>query len=346
VDKVEKASITEKTIIVSNQIPLKKFIPQPYEILGYSWILISFCILKSLPIYYPIFRVLNQSLAYFGKYLLLSVSIYGIVFVWRRTHRNQTPFPFSWGEVVQISLLLIFSMAFHFMLKSCINLLNPRNYDALLFRIDRSIHFGIAPAFFFVELFKSKSFYRFMDVFYSPFYYLINITYVPALIVLSSPVRRRIFAAAYILVCIFGLAIYTLVPSWGPVFSFPETFENALQQMPITVSVQKQLYKETVQLIRNPMAKRSIQLGGIAAFPSLHLALLFLFALASKSVSRKWFHLNLIFLGLMMIGTVVTGYHYLIDDYAGLLLGWSLYKLAGYCQAIWDLKFLSDKTPD
>jgi len=33
----------------------------------------------------------------------------------------------------------------------------------------------------------------------------------------------------------------------------------------------------------------------------------------------------------MLPGSVITGYHYLIDGYAGLLLGWGLYRLS----ALW-----------
>jgi len=40
---------------------------------------------------------------------------------------------------------------------------------------------------------------------------------------------------------------------------------------------------------------------------------------------------NLFHTFLMLPGSVITGYHYLIDGYAGLLLGWGLYRLS----ALW-----------
>lgn len=314
-----------------NMCRLNKFKLQPYEILGYTWVLSAYLILKSLPVYYPILQILQQSTVYFGKYLLLATIVYGVVFI-RKNHEKEKHHHLEisfWLEVIQISLILLLSMAFQFMLKSNIYLLNPRNFDSQLFQIDRALHFGIAPCFFFVTLFNSRIFYAFLDIFYSPFYYLINLAYVPALLVLASPAVRRTFATAYVMVCIVGLVVYVAVPSWGPVFNYPEEFQTALQKMPITVKVQTQLFKETSHLIKNPMGMRSIELGGIAAFPSLHVALLTLFALTSKAISKRWFHLNLIFVGFMMIGSVVTGYHYLIDGYAGLILGWGSYKLAG-----------------
>ena len=299
-------------------------------ILGYAWVIGAYLVLKSLPVHFPVFQVLRQSIGSFWRYLLLGALFYSVVFIRKYVRKESYPVLTGsfWLEIIQISMILIMSMAFHFMLKCNIYLLNPRNFDALLFQIDRTIHFGIAPCFFFVTLFNSKIFYSCLDIFYSPFYYLINLAYVPAILVLASSTVRRTFATAYVMICVAGLILYVLVPSWGPVFTYPEEFENALSHMPITVKVQTQIFKETSDLIRNPAGPRSINLGGIAAFPSLHVALLTLFALASKTISKRWFHLNLIFVGLMLIGTLVTGYHYLIDGYAGLIMGFGFYKLA------------------
>jgi hypothetical protein len=58
-------------------------------------------------------------------------------------------------------------------------------------------------------------------------------------------------------------------------------------------------------------------------------AILTLFALCSRSLSRRWFAVNIGFTAFMVIGSLVTGYHYLIDGYAGILIGWGVYRLGG-----------------
>ncbi len=55
-----------------------------------------------------------------------------------------------------------------------------------------------------------------------------------------------------------------------------------------------------------------------------------LFALASRQVSRGWFRLNLLLVLVMLLGSVVTGYHYLVDGWGGILLAlgtWFLGRL-------------------
>jgi hypothetical protein len=75
--------------------------------------------------------------------------------------------------------------------------------------------------------------------------------------------------------------------------------------MPITVYVQTELLKELKGVIERPAGPRPIRFGGVAAFPSLHLAVITLFTLA-----------------------VVTGYHYLLDGLAGMVIGAACYRMA------------------
>jgi membrane-associated phospholipid phosphatase len=152
----------------------------------------------------------------------------------------------------------------------------------------------------------------------------------PAIVIFASTLVKRAFATAYVMICIVGFLLYVAVPSWGPVFIVPEEFNDALTQMPLTVTVQYQLHKETLSLIRNPAGRRTIRYGGIAAFPSLHVALLTLFTLASRTISKRWFHINIGLTALMVIGTLITGYHYLVDSYVGFLIGLGAYKLSEF----------------
>jgi membrane-associated phospholipid phosphatase len=52
----------------------------------------------------------------------------------------------------------------------------------------------------------------------------------------------------------------------------------------------------------------------------MHLAEVMLLALASRPISRTWFRWNLGIVAVMLFGSVVTGFHYLIDGYAGIAL--------------------------
>jgi membrane-associated phospholipid phosphatase len=244
---------------------------------------------------------------------------------------------------VRITLALITASLFHFLLKSSIYLVNSRTWDSQLLRLDRALHFGISPSLFLLELFNSPVAYRATDLYYATLYGIIVVTYPSIFVAIAEKQLRRAFAAAFVLVMILGWIGYAALPSWGPVFIQPAEFEKALSYMPMTVKIQSQLFEETSSLVRNPLGQRTIVYGGIAAFPSLHVAILTLFALVSRRISRGWFKVNILLILLMIVGSVVTGYHYLIDAYAGLILGWGAYRIGDFWVKRWE-KGVDDPT--
>lgn len=244
--------------------------------------------------------------------------------------------PRFWSDLLRITLALITASLFHFLLKSSIYLINSRTWDAQLLRLDRALHFGISPSLFLVELFKSPAAYRAIDLYYATVYGVIVVTYPSIFVAILEKQRRRAFATAFVLVMILGWIAYAALPSWGPVFIQPAEFEKALSYMPMTVTIQSQLFEETSSLVRNPLGQRTIVYGGIAAFPSLHVAILTVFALVSRRISKGWFKANILLILLMIVGAVVTGYHYLIDAYAGLILGWGAFRIGELWVKRWE----------
>lgn len=233
-----------------------------------------------------------------------------------------------WFEFLRICAACIATGMFHFLLKSSIYVINPKTWDAELYRLDQALHLGISPSLFFVALFDSPVAYRVIDFVYSRLYFYVQLFYPILFLTVGAPRLRRSFATSYVLLFIFGLLLYVLLPSWGPVFTYPEEFQNALQNMKATVVVQNHLYQETAGLVKNPGGERIIQFGGIAAFPSLHIGLLMLFCFYCRPISKIWFHMTVLFLIAMFVGSLVTGYHYLLDGYAGAILAGLVYLIA------------------
>ena len=217
--------------------------------------------------------------------------------------------------------VLVPVLSVHFLLKSFTWLVNPRTWDAFLWDLDRVVHLGLSPSLFLTGAFTSGAFLRFLDIVYSNLYFILIVVSVPLLLVVGDLNRRMAFLAAYSFVWITGSLLYLAFPAWGPVFVFSDVFEEVLRYMPATVSVQEVLFREIHSLVNAPLAPRILRFGCVAAFPSLHLAVVTLFAVASRSVSRAWFVANIVVVVLMLIGSVVTGYHYLVDGWAGIALG-------------------------
>ena len=231
-----------------------------------------------------------------------------------------------WTDLLWIAATLWLVLAVHFTVKVSVHLLNPRVFDAWLWRYDEVLGFGHYPASVAAAWVRVPWCLYFLDVTYSTVYPLIYLLY-PPLLVVAPPARRdrRAFAAAFCFIWMAGAVLYTALPSWGPVFTKPQDFESALQHMPATVYVQKELFSELKGVLEHPLGPRSIRFGGVAAFPSLHLAVITLFTLASRKVNRFWFWANAFIGAAMFLGSMVTGYHYLFDGIVGIVVGYLCY---------------------
>ena len=160
-----------------------------------------------------------------------------------------------------------------------------------------------------------------LDVLYSGGYFALIVVSVPVFLVFPRLEVRLAFVAAYAAIWMAGSVLYLAFPSWGPVFVVSHLFGDVLRHMPSTVAVQQALFEEISSLVNRPLAPRVVRFGSVAAFPSLHLAVVTVFAAASRWVSRRWFLANLAVVVVMLVGSVVTGYHYLVDGWAGIALG-------------------------
>ena len=297
----------------------------PHEVAGLAFVVAGVALLESMPVTYPRGGVVLA--AWFPLTWSVSIGLLAILGV-RLAKRRGTDGARSVAGpaadlllLLRAGLLLAPILSVHFLLKSFIHLLNGRTWDQALWDIDRALLFGLSPSLFLTGLFTSPLFLRALDFFYSSLYLIVVLVSVPLLLVLPTRPRRMAFLAAYSLIWIAGNAFYIALPSWGPVFVVPQVFEETLRHMPGTVSVQRLLFREISSLVTDPLGPRQVHLGCVAAFPSLHLAVVTVLALACRWSSRRWPFLYAAGVFVMLIGSVVTGYHYLVDGWAGILLG-------------------------
>lgn len=231
-----------------------------------------------------------------------------------------------WTDSVRVAAALWAVLGAHFLVKISIRLLNPKVFDPWLWRYDRLLGFGCDPVLALVAWLRWPPLLHAIDVVYSVLYSLVFLTYL-ALCVIASPTRAlRVSAVTgFCLLWVAGAALYVAFPSWGPVYTQPAHFEATLSHMPITYYVQKQLFQELKALFDNPLGPRPVRYGGVAAFPSLHLAVCTLFFLATWRINRPWAFLNAVLWAVMFVGSMVSGYHYLSDSLAGTVLGAACY---------------------
>ena len=204
-------------------------------------------------------------------------------------------------------------------LKGALPFARPQVRDEQLIRLDEAMAFGHDPAALLHNwLGTGAAAYVLSSV------YLLYLLFVPlslgAALVWGRSVRvGSMYVTALCLNWLLGALSYYLVPSLGPVFARPERYAD-LPETGVSL-LQESLARARLKVLADPSGADAI--AGIAGFASLHISVVFTAVIVAHMVGlHRWITSTLwIFLLLTMIATAYFGWHYLIDDVAGLLLG-------------------------
>lgn len=204
-------------------------------------------------------------------------------------------------------------------LKSYLPSLVDQNLDGALLEFERSLSFGVDPAVIMHQVLGTGAAAHVLST-----SYLLYLAFVPisvaAALIWSSRMRPGFwYATALGLNWTLGVLGYYLVPALGPAFVVPWEFD----QLPVTgvLGLQQILIEERGLILLDPIHTIGVQ--SVAAFPSLHVSVVFTAALIAHHLdlrrALRW--LMWAFLGLTLLSTVYFGWHYVIDDIAGLAVG-------------------------
>lgn len=224
-----------------------------------------------------------------------------------------------WIDAGRIMVSFSLIQTAHLILKTYIPLINPGNFDALLQQVDSILGAGHDPVVGVLSLLSAPSWHRWFDILYSNIYFLALWAGVVVFFAFLRGRSRIAFFNSFFIMWQLGLVLYVLLPSWGPVFVRPELFQETLMNMPATVAVQRQLFLETSSLVAGQYDV-VVRFFGLAAFPSLHVAVFVLYALWAPKVGKVWVLWNVVLIPLILLGSMLTGYHYLIDGIVGALV--------------------------
>ena len=218
----------------------------------------------------------------------------------------------------------------YFWIKLVVPLMRPNLLDQELWDLDQATMFGFSPNILFLEIFSQPVAMRVVDWSYARIFFA-SMT-VAFSFFLSSPSRRirLAFSTGNTVMWLVGAWLYMLVPSLGPALRFPEVWMPFAEGLPITQHFQALLMKNYREVLRLPLGTAgNVQLMlGIGAFPSLHVAFQTYTFLWMR---RLWIYGQIVFgvfCVIIFIGSVVTGWHYLIDSLAGIVLAAGSYLVA------------------
>jgi membrane-associated phospholipid phosphatase len=212
-------------------------------------------------------------------------------------------------------------------LKSIIPLLRPDElFDAQLASFERSIFGGNDPAELLHTLLGTGVAAEILSVVYVLFIAFVPVSLALAL-VFSPDLKGGIFyATAMSINWGLGIVSYYLLPAMGPIFAAPAAFAD----LPATeVSrLQGLMLDQRIDFLRDPTAADAAQ--NIAAFGSLHVSIIFTAAIAAHMLGlgpRLKIGLWVAF-ALTCLATIYFGWHYVVDDVAGLAMGLTALALA------------------
>ena len=212
-------------------------------------------------------------------------------------------------------------------LKSVVPLLSPGSlHDRGLGEFDRGLFAGHDPAALLHALLGSGFAAHLLSAVYGIFFLFIPVSIAVALAVLPDLRAGLFYVTALSINWALAAASYFLLPSLGPVYAEP----NAFAALPTTAvtHLQQALLDQRTAFLHDPAAPGAAQ--SIGAFASLHVSIFFTAALAThvlrlpRAVKVAVWAL----FAMTVIATIYLGWHYVVDDIGGLVIGVTAVALA------------------
>lgn len=230
--------------------------------------------------------------------------------------------------VLMVMVMLSFSQ-----MKNLIPALNPFSWDMTFMQIDTALHFGNPPHVYLQAVFGWHYVVSFFTGIYNVWLLLVYFMMLTACFMRPESRVRMQFMLAFILTwAVGGNLLATVFSSAGPVYfarlGLGDTYEALMEALRAHAATGALSVVDTQDLLWK-MYSRPERVNIISAFPSMHVGSSVLMAI----FAFRWHHLAGIVMSIfamaMMIGSVLLGWHYAVDGYAGALVAGLCWWVAG-----------------
>jgi hypothetical protein len=204
-------------------------------------------------------------------------------------------------------------------LKAIVPLVRPGElFDRQLADLDRSLFGGKDPAVLLHTLLGTGIVTHVLSGAYVAFIAFLPLTIGFALVFSHDLQAGLFYTTAQSLNWVLGAASYFLLPSLGPIYVEPAAFAN-LPTSEVT-HLQSILLDQRLAFLHDPATGTP---QSIAAFASLHISMSLTAAVAAHLLGlRQRLKIGLwIWFGLTTAATIYLGWHYVLDDLGGLIIG-------------------------
>jgi hypothetical protein len=204
-------------------------------------------------------------------------------------------------------------------LKGALPFARPDLHDEQLLRLDEWMAFGHDPAVLLHDLLGTGTAAYVLSSVYVLYLLFVPLSLGAALVWGRSIRIGSWYVTALCLNWLLGAVSYYVVPSLGPVFVHPERYAG-LPETGVSL-LQESLARARLEVLADPTGADAI--AGVAGFASLHCSVVFTAVLMAHLArlpivvrAALW-----VFLLMTITATAYFGWHYLIDDVAGLMIG-------------------------
>lgn len=196
--------------------------------------------------------------------------------------------------------------------------------DHMLQRWDTWLFLGHSPAVLLHDLLGRDLAARFLTHWYESFTTVVSLALVAAMAFTPTVRSAYVFVVSAMWAWIIGVGSYYLIPSLGPFHEAPGEFAGLTRTSIQTT--QATYVEQRDHVLRHPHAHDAF--AQISAFASLHCALTFLIFLMARYYGLRilsW--AAAAFLAGTLVATVYLGWHFAVDDIAGIALAWVAVQL-------------------
>jgi hypothetical protein len=306
-------------------VPLAIGIPSLLVMLAVAWI-------EDLPIRDPDARYVGSPLALIALIVVLFVLLDIVPRAVRQARSSEVKFREAarevflgrwWGRrglIVIVCILGFYATYLSYRnLKSFLPFVTDGAlHDPGLLDVDKAMFLGSQPATLLHDLLGTGLSAEALSAVYLAFLTFVPVSLGVALVWSSRVAAGLWYVTSLAIVWMLGIASYYLVPSLGPIYVRPGLFAD-LPQTGVS-ELQATLMEHRREVVADPNATDVVQ--SIAGFASLHVAVILTAALIAHLVGApRFLRVGLwIFLGLTVLATVYLGWHYVIDDIAGVAI--------------------------
>ncbi len=219
--------------------------------------------------------------------------------------------------------------------KALIPEINPFSWDAAFRDLDSWLHGGRHPWELLAPVFGSASMIDFLDTVYVMWFPALILTIVWQAWNGRDPLRAQFFLTYGLTWIVLGLFLAVAFSSAGPCYYLdvvgePSTYDDLMRHLSDIDRTRPLLALEIQEHLWNAYSgKADSRYEGISAMPSMHVAMATLMVVVHWRVNRLAGILAGVFAVLILIGSVMLGWHYAVDGYVGAVLVMPVWWFSG-----------------